>query len=578
MATIKEQFAANIVALWDFRKGSVADIAEGGSDGTFSGSPRWINTRHGKAIKLDASQGSFLGFGNILNSVIAGVDAQFTIAFVYKQNSTDIRQQIMIKNSDSTCGENQRQMAFRVGSSSRLEFLSQFTLTSGNFRIVQGNTVMGKEQIYHCAMSYDGSDDSSSGLNRPSMCVNGVMQTNSMAATGGTLGDIQSGTAHFGMGNQLNSSGAACGTDDTDCAILEVLVFDTLLTPTQLGQLYTDWQKEAFVNKIPTKTIQPRAEAQGDFEGSSAWTQGAGWTISGNKASSDGTQSAVSNLTQAIGAVGVEMFIEYQLSNRSAGTIAPLFGDTVGTAVSANGVYYENALVTDSLVVGLQASADFVGDIDWIKISYSDRLNLNVAKEDMNVTVANETSGFLSNTDFEILSGAWAINDNDEGKQITCVTGGLLTMRNTQAFGTYEWAFKKDSGGTTTQNVSFIGSSSAVRTDFSFSGYVLVLGSAERLAIEERSSGVLLGNNFTNTSYVTPGQWSRVRVTRSSQGVFTFYFSEDDGLTWELVPVASGSNPFTDTSVLTSSFLNLEMGAGDVIQDFQFKPSLIDPT
>ena len=105
----------------------------------------------------------------------------------------------------------------------------------------------------------------------------------------------------------------------------------------------------------------------GGFDSDVSWTKGTGWTISGGTASSDGTQSAASLLTQVqVRTVGLEYTYTFTVSNYSAGTIAVRYGTNyTGTARSANGTYTETLpLMFEYNNNALEANASFVGSVD----------------------------------------------------------------------------------------------------------------------------------------------------------------------------------------------------------------------
>ena len=108
-----------------------------------------------------------------------------------------------------------------------------------------------------------------------------------------------------------------------------------------------------------------------NFDTASDWTLGTGWSFVGGTADVDGSQVAVSDLSQTIseGIVDGGVYVlEYTVLDYAAGTVTPSVGGTAGTARSANGSYVE--LVTagsanDDLV--FQASVD--GDLKLDNVS-----------------------------------------------------------------------------------------------------------------------------------------------------------------------------------------------------------------
>ena len=100
------------------------------------------------------------------------------------------------------------------------------------------------------------------------------------------------------------------------------------------------------------------------------WTQGTGWqvgtayngTLTGKALKIAGTASALSQTTAAAEAANV-----YRIGHtaiRTAGTYTAEFGSTNGTAVAANGLYYDYIIATDTDYIKFNADATFAGSID----------------------------------------------------------------------------------------------------------------------------------------------------------------------------------------------------------------------
>lgn len=134
-----------------------------------------------------------------------------------------------------------------------------------------------------------------------------------------------------------------------------------------------------------------------DFQKSS-WIYPPNWSFTDGVASSDGTQTTVSNLTQANLDIqeGFTYTLTYTISNYVAGTLLPILCGTSGTLVSANGVYSE-VIVAGSEFPRLSLSGDAAFDADISDIS----LILEVPASDI---------GALNqyNTDFtDVLNSSW---------------------------------------------------------------------------------------------------------------------------------------------------------------------------
>jgi len=135
--------------------------------------------------------------------------------------------------------------------------------------------------------------------------------------------------------------------------------------------------EEDMVNKLTEKQYDDYQElfdgtgieelvTNGGFDTDTSWTKGTGWTISG-KASSDGSQSAESLLTQERAkTVGVEYVYTFTISDYSAGSIAVRYGTSyTGTSRSANGTYTETLRqLFEYNNNALAADADFIGSVD----------------------------------------------------------------------------------------------------------------------------------------------------------------------------------------------------------------------
>lgn len=110
----------------------------------------------------------------------------------------------------------------------------------------------------------------------------------------------------------------------------------------------------------------------GEFATDSNWTKGTGWTIGSGTASSDGSQAGDSDLTQtpATSIVASQTYVvTFTVSNRSAGNVCAVVGNTEGTDRNADGTYVETITAGAGADFDIRADADFVGDIDNVQIA-----------------------------------------------------------------------------------------------------------------------------------------------------------------------------------------------------------------
>lgn len=206
-----------------------------------------------------------------------------------------------------------------------------------------------------------------------------------------------------------------------------------------------------------------------------------------------------------------------------------------------------------------------------------EKLNLNLLQEDIIVTPSSVSSDYLSNTGFEVLSGSFDVVVDDEGdKAIECASDGVVAIPSSGVYGTWEWSMLQ-ADTNNAPSVFFANQGAAV--DSSDDGYRFFINTDEAFGLDKyvsTSSTVLLRSS---NSYVTTGQWYKIRITRTPEGVFTVYHSTDNGVTWTQTDSSQdGSNPFTDTSITSSSHFVFDGDAGDQLKDVKYYPLVIDPT
>jgi hypothetical protein len=113
----------------------------------------------------------------------------------------------------------------------------------------------------------------------------------------------------------------------------------------------------------------------GDFTSDTSWGKGTGWTIANGLASSDGTQTGPSYLTQATlpnPSYNKTYKVTFTISNYVSGTVNVLLGGYEGTpGRTGNGTATQYKLISQVLsntILYVQASANFVGSIDNLSV------------------------------------------------------------------------------------------------------------------------------------------------------------------------------------------------------------------
>lgn len=173
-------------------------------------------------------------------------------------------------------------------------------------------------------------------------------------------------------------------------------------------------------------------------------------------------------------------------------------------------------------------------------------------------TFANLTAGVIPGTDYEVLSGTWAVGEDADGKYIECVVAGRIARPNTHAFGTWEFEVSKDDA--TTMKVAFLSTVAAATT-----GYEFRANASESLIVYELIADAVQQTHYSsNAGYIAADTRYRFRITRSIPGAFALYAKGGAFTSWTLLAnVAVGTNPFTDTTYVDNSYTAFSFGADD---------------
>jgi len=220
----------------------------------------------------------------------------------------------------------------------------------------------------------------------------------------------------------------------------------------------------------------------------------------------------------------------------------------------------------------------YYSDIECIKLNSANENDFASPKgyiadgKGWNESLADVTSGFLTNTRWTVDSGTWAVQSADGfNKKLACIGTGRVSALNGQAYGTWEWDVYHAAG--TDSRVYFIASSSIAHGSTGQSGYMLSILSTERIVLHRNNGDGSSSTMFqTDQDYVPENAWIRLRVTRKTNNEFITYFSLDSGLTWTEVVESSGSNPITDATYTTSTRVVSALGTSDATKSFKFIP------
>jgi hypothetical protein len=121
----------------------------------------------------------------------------------------------------------------------------------------------------------------------------------------------------------------------------------------------------------------------GSFATDSDWAKGTGWTIAAGVASH--AAGTASDLSQGINLnEGRYYRVEFDVANRTAGSVTPVLGSTSGTAITADDTDIKESIRAGSgTTIVFSATSDFDGDIDNVSVREIDDLDsMSVSLDD----------------------------------------------------------------------------------------------------------------------------------------------------------------------------------------------------
>jgi len=243
--------------------------------------------------------------------------------------------------------------------------------------------------------------------------------------------------------------------------------------------------------------------------------------------------------------------------------------------ISNNGMYigraqgtYANSTIANTEIYDEAKSAAWVAD-EYAKgaraVQYKTDYGLKVSS-------GNVSSGELENSGWVVDSGNWQIGtstiDDTKVKVLKCMTDNGIIYKSTDsmgrglseteaAYGTWEFYWLQQDGN----NLIHVQVSDSVGTPGagSANGYIFRLGVSERFRLRKETAGSVADLMYTDASYFTTGVWYKMKITRSTAGVWTVY--SDD----VLIPVVVGTNPVTDNTHTTAKYFSIQAKATDLI-------------
>jgi hypothetical protein len=613
------------IGYWDFRSGTIDDLV-GSNDGTFVSTPYF--NREG--LNFDGVD-DYIDCGN---NASLNVDA-ITVSAWVKHTTAEAWVTIVARGAGGV------EQPFGLLSGAAAQYYS-VVRTSGGASSTYWGFTPSANTWYHIVFSYDS-------VNGMETYVNGVPKNT--AAANGTID--YSATTKLTIGSDKYPAAYFGGS------IAAVSIFDSVLTATEVSQLYSEMKDTVFPTKPSAKSINKQKANINESGLVGAWDMkpvaGVIQDISSNNNTGTiyGNPNPInSSLGYALKLNGVDASVEasdasLNFLNKKSLTLSAwvMTNDTTGTHyVMINGInqYAYNFSIASNGRARIVIDSDFTGDKDlygtsitlrdkqwhhiaatlgtngttstlslyvdgvlensstfsdytmttsnngmyigraqgtysnstianteiydesksaaWVLSKYEKGASSVQYKGDygVNVSDANVTSGQLENTGWTVDSGNWLINtdtiDGVKVKTFSCITDngiiyrtaesmGMTTTEN--AYGTWEfYLYQQDSNNEIKIRLA------DVQDDTSATGYILKYGEDERWGMQAETAGSLADVMYTATGYFTTGTWYKMKVTRSTAGVWTCY---RDGV---LVDVTGGgsTNPVTHNTFTTAKY------------------------
>jgi hypothetical protein len=180
-----------------------------------------------------------------------------------------------------------------------------------------------------------------------------------------------------GLGSTLVTNGDALGTTEQNVvATTAIAALTAQVGPIDAGSTAavtlaaagtTDADLDLNVRIDDSAAHMPDLVTNGTFGSDTGWTKGTGWTITGGKASSDASQTDVSDIYQTPASPALLAGVSYIViftTTRSAGTVRAVLGGTLGTARSTANTFTETLIAGSDGKIAFRASEDFVGTVD----------------------------------------------------------------------------------------------------------------------------------------------------------------------------------------------------------------------
>lgn len=262
----------------------------------------------------------------------------------------------------------------------------------------------------------------------------------------------------------------------------------------------------------------------------------------------------------------LKIYVDGELDGTNVGGGGAIDNDTVDLEIGRYGTgggseYFDGNIVAPKIY-------NEAKDLAWVESEYKRMKPVLFKTSNGAYESINNQTEVLENTPFKISSGAWKVENEVingiDTKVYECITAGICYIPTAEfgqtpkesAKGGFEFYINK--GASNTPRVDFINDIVGI-TD-SGNGYQFLIDSTEVVEVRELNSGSPTSKFATNASFINAEEWYKINIDVTNLGSFTTSINDT-----VVSPLASGSNPFTDTTNTESNFLRCDFDAGDKI-------------
>ncbi len=214
------------------------------------------------ALSFSQDYGTYIDLGAVMDGIFARADKRFSISLWFRPDDLMNNNMLVAKYANNNCGQQQRAFYVNIynGKINFAYYPNPF-LSPAQLRGVSGQTNIDRLNCwYHLVITYD-ANQGNNGLDRVDIYLNGQPETTFLSLNQGANGDIPVTNAHLGIGAALSTSGEICGNYVFEGAIDDILIYDRLLTLSEIRELYR-------VNDYGAPTIVNASICEGDiYEG-----------------------------------------------------------------------------------------------------------------------------------------------------------------------------------------------------------------------------------------------------------------------------------------------------------------------